>query len=95
MKILLLVAIFTVPLLILGMFGNLNLIYVTWKFKDLQNRNSLLVAIIAVCDFVIFFFAFLVLKIKEINFFIVHTIEQFYNIQCTTVELYYCKIVLL
>ncbi|VDK78893.1 unnamed protein product [Litomosoides sigmodontis] len=50
MKILLFMAIFMVPLLILGMFGNLNLIYATWKFKDLQNRNSLLVAIIAVSE---------------------------------------------
>ncbi|EFO13501.1 hypothetical protein LOAG_15028 [Loa loa] len=45
------VAIFMVPLLILGMFGNLNLIYATWKFKELRNRNSLLVAIIAIFDF--------------------------------------------
>lgn len=54
MKTLTLVAILMVPLLILGMFGNLNLIYATWKFKDLRNRNSLLVAIIAAFDLVIF-----------------------------------------
>ncbi|EFO20335.1 hypothetical protein LOAG_08157, partial [Loa loa] len=44
------VAIFMVLLLILGMLGNLNLIYATWKFKELRNRNSLLVAIIAIFD---------------------------------------------
>uniref|UniRef100_A0A0R3RIM6 G_PROTEIN_RECEP_F1_2 domain-containing protein n=1 Tax=Elaeophora elaphi TaxID=1147741 RepID=A0A0R3RIM6_9BILA len=46
------IAIFMIPLLILGMFGNLNLIYVTWKFKDLKNRNSYLVAAIAIFDFI-------------------------------------------
>uniref|UniRef100_A0AAF5PX88 G-protein coupled receptors family 1 profile domain-containing protein n=2 Tax=Wuchereria bancrofti TaxID=6293 RepID=A0AAF5PX88_WUCBA len=47
-----LVAVFMVPLLILGMFGNLNLIYATWKFKELRNRNSMLLAIIAFLDFI-------------------------------------------
>ncbi|VDK39903.1 unnamed protein product [Gongylonema pulchrum] len=49
---LVLAGILMVPLLILGMFGNLHLVYATWKFKQLQHRNGILVAIIASLDFV-------------------------------------------
>ncbi|VDK61580.1 unnamed protein product [Gongylonema pulchrum] len=52
MRSLVLLGILMVPLLVLGMFGNLHLIYATWKFKQLQHRNGILVAIIASLDFV-------------------------------------------
>ncbi|VDK59195.1 unnamed protein product [Gongylonema pulchrum] len=45
-------AIMSVPLLILGMFGNLHLIYATLKHKQLQQRNGILVGIIAFLHFI-------------------------------------------
>ncbi|VDN32616.1 unnamed protein product [Gongylonema pulchrum] len=36
-----------VSILTLGIFGNLNVIYATKKFKELQTRNGILVAITA------------------------------------------------
>ncbi|VDN30696.1 unnamed protein product [Gongylonema pulchrum] len=44
-----------IPLLICGMFGNLQLMIVTWRYKQLQHRNGILVAIIACMDFVSFY----------------------------------------
>ncbi|VDN19514.1 unnamed protein product [Gongylonema pulchrum] len=41
-----------IPLLICGMFGNLQLMIVTWRHKQLQHRNGILVAIIACMDFI-------------------------------------------
>ncbi|VDN37057.1 unnamed protein product [Gongylonema pulchrum] len=32
------------PLLILGMFGNLQLMFVTWRHKQLQHRNGILIS---------------------------------------------------
>ncbi|VDK28560.1 unnamed protein product [Gongylonema pulchrum] len=43
-----------IPLLIFGIFGNLHLIYATHKFKELQTRNGILIAIAALFDLVCF-----------------------------------------
>ncbi|VDK29783.1 unnamed protein product [Gongylonema pulchrum] len=48
-----------VPVLALGMFGNLNLIYATKKFKELQTRNGILVAITASFNFATLAVAFI------------------------------------
>lgn len=41
-----------VPLLALGIFGNLNLIIATIKYKQLQHRNGILVGVVAFADLV-------------------------------------------
>lgn len=52
MRALKIAAIFMLPLSTLGMFGNLHLTYATWKFKQLQHRNGILIGIIAFLNFV-------------------------------------------
>ncbi|VDK53662.1 unnamed protein product [Gongylonema pulchrum] len=45
-------AILMVPALVLGIFGNMNLLFATFRLKQLQNRNGILIALIAFFDFV-------------------------------------------
>ncbi|VDN26365.1 unnamed protein product [Gongylonema pulchrum] len=44
-----------VSILTFGIFGNLNVIYATKKFKELQTRNGILVAITAFFNLASFF----------------------------------------
>ncbi|VDN35186.1 unnamed protein product [Gongylonema pulchrum] len=45
-------AVLMIPVLLFGMFGNLNLLSATYRFKQLRNRNGILVALIAFLDFI-------------------------------------------
>ncbi|VDN24351.1 unnamed protein product [Gongylonema pulchrum] len=42
----------TLPVTIFGLFGNSQLLYTTWKFKQLQHRNGILVGLIALFDLI-------------------------------------------
>ncbi|VDN32911.1 unnamed protein product [Gongylonema pulchrum] len=52
MRIIEIAAILMIPVLLFGLFGNLHLLYATYKIKHLQNRNGILVAIIAFLDMI-------------------------------------------
>ncbi|VDN21815.1 unnamed protein product [Gongylonema pulchrum] len=43
-------AVLMIPVLLFGMFGNLSLLSATYRFKQLRNRNGILVALIAFLD---------------------------------------------
>lgn len=53
---LMILACLMVPILILGIFGNLNLCFATIMYKRLHHRNGILVGIIAFGNLVSFFF---------------------------------------
>ncbi|VDN22599.1 unnamed protein product [Gongylonema pulchrum] len=52
MRTLELTAIFMMPFLLLGMFGNVHMLFATFRFSQLQNRNGILIALIAFFDFI-------------------------------------------